>query len=121
MIEDKDCTTMLCIAGSTGGCMQVYLDLVRHNMVDVIVAIGAAIVDMDFFDALGFRHCRGCSVADDKELRELYIDRIYDTYIDEEQLRICDSTTKEIADSLEPRGQRRWGKIFDPVPAGEPR
>ncbi|RPJ30728.1 MAG: deoxyhypusine synthase, partial [Planctomycetaceae bacterium] len=34
MIEDKDCTIMLCIAGSTsaGGCMQVYVDLVRHNM-----------------------------------------------------------------------------------------
>lgn len=99
MIEDKDCTTMLCIAGSTG----------------------AAIVDMDFFEALGFRHYRGSSVADDKELRELYIDRTYDTHVDEEQLRICDSTTKEIADSLEPRGQRRWGKIFEPVPAGEPR
>jgi len=105
MIEDKDCTIMLCIAGSTsaGGCMQVYVDLVRHNMVDVIVATGATIVDMDFFEALGFRHYRGSSIADDKELRELYIDRIYDTYIDEEQLQVCDSTIKEIADGLEPR------------------
>ncbi len=105
MIEDKDCTIMLCIAGSTsaGGCMQVYVDLVRHNMVDVIVATGATIVDMDFFEALGFRHYRGSSVVDDKELRELYIDRIYDTYIDEEQLQVCDSTIKEIADGLEPR------------------
>ncbi len=105
MIEDKDCTIMLCIAGSTsaGGCMQVYVDLVRHNMVDAIVATGATIVDMDFFEALGFRHYRGSSIADDKELRELYIDRIYDTYIDEEQLQTCDSAIKEIADSLEPR------------------
>jgi deoxyhypusine synthase len=31
------------------------------------------------------------------------IDRIYDTFIDEEQLRICDDTTREITDSLEPR------------------
>jgi len=101
MIEDKDCTIMLCIAGSTsaGGCMQIYVDLVRHNMVDVIVATGATIVDMDFFEALGFRHYRGSSIADDKELRELYIDRIYDTYIDEEQLQVCDSTIKEIADA----------------------
>jgi deoxyhypusine synthase len=105
MIEDKDCTIMLCIAGSTSaaGCMQIYVDLVRHNMVDVIVATGATIVDMDFFEALGFRHYRGSSIADDKELRELYIDRIYDTYIDEEQLQACDSTIKEIADGLEPR------------------
>jgi len=105
MIADKDCTVMLCIAGSTsaGGCMQVYVDMVRHNMVDVIVATGATIVDMDFFEALGFRHFRGTSIADDKGLRELYIDRIYDTYIDEEQLQLCDSTVKEIADGLEPR------------------
>jgi deoxyhypusine synthase len=105
MIADKDCTIMLCIAGSTsaGGCMQVYVDMVRHNMVDVVVATGATIVDMDFFEALGFRHYRGSSVADDKRLRELYIDRIYDTYIDEEQLQFCDSTIKEIADGLEPR------------------
>ena len=105
MVQDKDCTIMLCIAGSTsaGGCMQVYVDLVRHNMVDVIVATGATIVDMDFFEALGFRHYRGSSVVDDKELRELYIDRIYDTYIDEEQLQACDSAIKEIADGLEPR------------------
>ena len=105
MIGDKDCTVMLCVAGSTSaaGCMQIYVDMVRHNMVDVIVATGATIVDMDFFEALGFRHYRGTSIADDKELRELYIDRIYDTYIDEEQLQICDGTVKEIADGLEPR------------------
>jgi deoxyhypusine synthase len=30
------------------------------------------------------------------------IDRIYDTYIDEEELRVCDHTIAEIADSLEP-------------------
>jgi len=105
MIGDKDCTVILCIAGSTSaaGCIQIYVDMVRHNMVDVIVATGAAIVDMDFFEALGFRHYRGTSNVDDKGLRGLYIDRIYDTYIDEEQLQICDGTVKEIADGLERR------------------
>ncbi len=105
MLEDKDCTIILTIAGSTsaGGCMQVYADMVRHNMVDAIVATGAAIVDMDFFEALGFRHYRGSAVVDDKMLRELYIDRIYDTFIDEEQLQVCDNTVKEIADGLERR------------------
>jgi len=105
MINDADCTIILCIAGSTSaaGCMQVYVDMVRHNMVDVVVATGATIVDMDFFEALGFAHYQGSSVVDDKELRRLYIDRIYDTYIDEEQLQICDNTIKKIADSLTPR------------------
>jgi len=104
MLSDKDCAVILTIAGSTsaGGCMQVYADLVKYNMVDVIVATGATIVDMDFFEALGFKHYRGTPHVDDQELRSLYIDRIYDTFIDEQDLQICDKTIKEIADALPP-------------------
>ncbi|MFZ2147576.1 MAG: deoxyhypusine synthase [Sedimentisphaerales bacterium] len=104
MISDDECTIILCIAGSTSaaGCMQIYVDMVRHNMIDVIVATGASIVDMDFFEALGFKHYKGSPFVDDRKLRELYIDRIYDTFIDEEQLQVCDNTIKEIADSLAP-------------------
>ena len=105
MVSDKPCTVILCIAGSTsaGGCMQIYADMVKYNMVDAIVSTGASIVDMDFFEALGFKHYKGSPFVDDKKLRELYIDRIYDTFIDEEQLQACDSTIKEIADSLSHR------------------
>jgi deoxyhypusine synthase len=105
MIGDDQCTIILCIAGSTSaaGCMQIYVDMVKYNMVDVIVASGASIVDMDFFEALGFNHYKGSPFINDMKLRELYIDRIYDTFIDEEQLQICDNTIKEIADSLTPK------------------
>jgi deoxyhypusine synthase len=105
MINDKDCTIILCIAGSTSaaGCMQIYADMIKHNMADVVVASAAAIVDMDFFEAIGFRHYKGSTAVDDKKLRELYIDRIYDTFIDEEQLQICDNTITKIADSLPKR------------------
>ena len=105
MIADDECTVILCIAGSTSaaGCMKIYSDMVKYDMVDAIVATGAAIVDMDFFEALGFKHYKGSPDVDDGKLRELYIDRIYDTFIDEEQLQICDNTIKEIADSLKPR------------------
>ena len=105
MLRDKDCAIILTIAGSTsaGGCMRLYADLVRYNMVDVIVATGATIVDMDFFEALGFRHYQGASSADDLLLRRLYIDRIYDTFIDEEELQVCDRTIMDIADTLSPR------------------
>ncbi|MHC4133332.1 MAG: 1,9-bis(guanidino)-5-aza-nonane synthase, partial [Planctomycetota bacterium] len=85
---------------SAAGCMQIYSDMVRHNMVDAIVATGASIVDMDFFEALGFKHYKGSPFVNDRKLRELYIDRIYDTFIDEEQLQVCDNTIKEIAGSL---------------------
>ena len=105
MIKDKNCSIFLTIAGSTsaGGCMQLYSDLVKYNMVDAIVATGASIVDMDFFEALGFKHYRGDQFQDDKVLRDNYIDRIYDTYIDEEQLQICDKTICEIANKLVPK------------------
>jgi len=105
MVNDKDCTNMLTLAGSTsaGGCMQVYVDMVKNKMVDVIVATGASIIDMDFFEAIGFKHYRGRMDILDSELRSQYIDRIYDTFIDEEELQHCDSAIKEVADSLEPR------------------
>ena len=105
MVTDDECTIILCIAGSTGaaGCMKIYSDMVKFDMVDAIVATGAAIVDMDFFEALGFMHYKGNPNVDDGKLRELYIDRIYDTFIDEEQLQVCDNTITEIANSLKPR------------------
>jgi len=104
-VDDKDCSVILTLAGSTsaGGCMDVYRDLVKYGMVDAIVSTGASIVDMDFFEALGYKHYQADSQVDDNELRELYIDRIYDTYIDEEELQACDHVIKEITDGLERR------------------
>ena len=105
MISDRDCAIFLTIAGSTSaaGCMKLYSDLVKYNMVDAIVATGASIIDMDFFESLGFKHYQGDQFQDDKILRENYIDRIYDTYIDEEQLQACDKTICEIANGLSPK------------------
>ena len=105
MIKDKNCSIFLTIAGSTSaaGCMKLYSDLIKFNMVDAIVATGASIIDMDFFEALGFKHYQGDQFQDDKILRENYIDRIYDTYIDEEQLQACDKTICEIANKLPPK------------------
>src|ERR1700761_6884251 len=108
MLRDTECGVILCLAGSliSAGLKQVIIDLLRNNMVDAIVSTGANIVDQDFFEALGFKHYVAGEEykygAGDAELRELAIDRIYDTFIDEEELRICDETTKQIADSLEP-------------------
>jgi len=102
MLADKSCSIILTLAGSTsaGGCMKVYADMIKYNMVDAIVATGASIVDMDFFEALGFKHYQGTPFIDDKFLRDNYIDRIYDTYIDEADLQKCDHAIFEIANSL---------------------
>jgi deoxyhypusine synthase len=107
----------------SAGMKKVFVDMVRNNMVDAIVSTGANILDKDFFEALGFKHY----VAEEKlksglfdnELREHAIDRIYDTLIDEEELRICDETTQRIFDEMEPGPHssrefiRAMGKYLD--------
>ncbi|HWC88944.1 MAG TPA: deoxyhypusine synthase, partial [Pirellulales bacterium] len=109
MLRDDECGIILCLAGSlvSAGLKKVFVDLVRNRMVDAIVSTGANIVDQDFFEGLGFKHYvaeeRLKAGLDDGELRELHIDRIYDTLIDEDELRACDDTIREIADSLPPR------------------
>lgn len=105
MIRDKESTNILTLAGSTSaaGCMQIYVEMVRNKMIDAVVATGASIIDMDFFEALGFKHYIGRTDIPDGELRDLYIDRIYDTFINEEELQQCDMTIRKVADSIEPR------------------
>ena len=108
MLRDKECGVILCLAGSliSAGLKKIIVDMIRNNMVDAIVSTGANIVDQDFFEALGFKHYIAPddfkSGMRDGELREMAIDRIYDTFIDEEELRICDETTQKIFDSIEP-------------------
>ena len=105
MLADPDCSVILVIAGSTsaGGCMDLYAELIANNMVDAVVATGASIVDMDFFEGLGHKHYQALEVPDDDTLRSLYIDRIYDTYIDEVALQNVDHTIFEIAETLAPK------------------
>lgn len=136
MLRDPDCGIILCLAGSliSAGLKKVFVDMVRHNMVDCIVSTGANLIDQDFFEALGFRHY----IADDKyrsgmfdnDLRQMMIDRIYDTLIDEEELRRCDEQTQRLFDELPPRPyssrqllhefgaaieRRNGGKIVDSI------
>jgi deoxyhypusine synthase len=105
MLADKDCAVILCLAGSliSAGLKKVIVDMISHNMVDAIVSTGANMVDQDFFEGLGFKHYVGTQFIDDAILRDLHIDRIYDTFIDEDELRVCDNTVTEIANSLEHR------------------
>lgn len=106
MLADKNCSVMLCLAGSlfSAGLKDIVVDMIKNNMIDAIVSTGANIVDQDFFEALGYKHYKGSQFnADDNLLRDLHIDRIYDTYINEDELKECDETIHKICDTLEPR------------------
>ena len=93
------------MAGSllSAGLKKIVFDLVDNNMVDAIVSTGANIIDQDFLEALGYKHYRGDKWQDDKKMRDARIDRIYDTFIDEDDLGMCDSWTSYIAGTLMPR------------------
>lgn len=102
MLGDKECCVYLTLAGSliSAGLKKVIVQLLENNMVDAIVSTGANIVDQDFFEALGFKHYVGTPFVDDTKMRELMIDRIYDTFIDEEDLRICDDVIGHICNHV---------------------
>ena len=109
MLADTECAVILTLAGSliSAGLKKSIITLLENNMVDAIVSTGANIVDQDFFEGLGFKHyiAPGSPEAppvDDMTLRNLMIDRIYDTYIDEDELRACDDTTYKIFNQFAP-------------------
>ncbi len=110
MIDEPRCAVILTLAGSlvSAGLKEALITLVECDMIDVIVATGAVVVDQDFFEALGFRHYMAprspdAPAAHDEELRALGIDRIYDTYVDESELQRCDRVVGRIFDGLEAR------------------
>lgn len=109
MLGDTGCVVILTLAGSlvSAGMKKAICQLIEANAIDAVVSSGANLVDQDFFEGLGFKHYIAPGSpenppVDDPTLRDLAIDRIYDTYINEDELRICDDTTKAIFDTLEP-------------------
>lgn len=105
MLTDKERPTiMLGLAGPliAGGLRKVIRDMIEYNLVDVIVSTGA-ILYQDLYQSRGFKHYKGTHEADDAKLRNLYIDRIYDTYVDEEKFWNTDIFVGKFADTLGPR------------------
>ncbi len=83
------------------GLRKVLRDLVYYGMVDVIVSTGAVLYQ-DYYAARGGIHYKGAVNADDGKLHDLFINRIYDTYVDEEKFIEYDTDIACVADDLEP-------------------
>ena len=103
LIDNERPTILLGLAGPliAAGLRKVLRDLVHYGMVDVIVSTGAVLYQ-DYYAARGGIHYRGTANADDRKLRDLFINRIYDTYVDEEKFGEFDTDIARIADGLEP-------------------
>ena len=104
MYEDSDRPTVyLGLAGPliAAGLRSVIRDLITGGYVDVVVSTGA-ILYQDIYQARGFGHYCGSPAADDLVLRDLRIDRIYDTYVDEEKFWETDNWCSKVADEMAP-------------------
>lgn len=115
MLTDPECTIILTLAGSASaqGLMHVWPELVDKKMVDVVVATGASVIDMDLFEALGFRHYRGTGQAvSDDLLGKLSIDRIYDTFIREADLQKVDTFCHNFLNKLLPKSYAPWELLY---------
>ncbi|MBN1884831.1 MAG: deoxyhypusine synthase family protein [Candidatus Krumholzibacteriota bacterium] len=82
---DDDVTVWLGLAGAMvpAGMRKVVTTLLEEDLVDVIVSTGANLYH-DFFETVGHAHYIGSPVVDDCQLRDERIDRVYDTYADED-------------------------------------
>jgi len=98
-------TVILGLAGPlvAAGLRKVIADMIKFGMVDAIVTIGA-IPYQDFYQARGYNHYKCSPRCDDLALREVFVDRIYDTLVDEDKFRETDALIGDIAEKLEPRG-----------------
>lgn len=104
MLTDADRPTILLgLAGPlvAAGLRKVIRDMIHYGLVDCVVATGA-ILYQDIYQAKGFKHYRGDPRMDDRMLRDLYIDRIYDTYVDEDKFWRLDCSVGRFADTLKP-------------------
>jgi deoxyhypusine synthase len=82
---DDDIIVWLGLAGAMvpAGMRKVLVTLMERRLIDVVVSTGANLYH-DFYETAGSHHFLGSASADDVELRREKIDRIYDTYADED-------------------------------------
>jgi deoxyhypusine synthase len=102
MLEDTNRPTVfLSLAGAMvpAGMKGVVTTTVRRRMVDVLVSTGANMYH-DFVEAFGEHHYVGSPDADDALLRKEGIDRIYDTFANEEKFGAVENMVTYYADKL---------------------
>jgi deoxyhypusine synthase len=104
LTDPKRPTILLGMAGPlvAAGLRRVVRDLIDWGLVDVVVSTGA-IFYQDLYQTIGGRHWVGSPNADDVQLRELYLDRIYDTYVDELKFEATDRAIGRVTAEFPPR------------------
>ena len=104
LTDPKRPTIFLGLAGPliAAGLRKVLRDLVDWGLVDVVVSTGAVLYQ-DLYQTVGGQHFKGTPTADDVRLRDLAIDRIYDTYVDELKFEETDRAIGRVTDEFPAR------------------
>lgn len=82
---------MMGLAGamSAAGMRKIVSTLIERKCIDCLVSTGANLYH-DIYESLGYSHYLGTPSANDSELFEIGLDRIYDTYADEREFQKLD-------------------------------
>jgi len=101
LTDPKRPTILLGLSGPliAAGLREVLRDLVDWGLVDVVVSTGAVLYQ-DLYQSIGGRHWMGSPTADDVLLRDAYLDRIYDTYVDERKFQATDRVIGRITEEF---------------------
>ncbi|MCI4333833.1 MAG: deoxyhypusine synthase family protein [Thermoplasmata archaeon] len=104
LTDPKRPTIFLGLSGPliAAGLRKVLRDAIDWGLVDVVVSTGAVLYQ-DIYQTIGGRHWIGTPSADDVALRELYLDRIYDTYVDELKFEETDRAIGAITEKFPAR------------------
>jgi len=107
-MQAEDVTSFFGLAGAMvpAGMRQVVADMIRRRDIDVLVTTGANLVH-DMIEAFGGEHCQGQCTANDIELKNCKIDRIYDVYLaDQHFTTFEDRFDTIVADILDSHPQK---------------
>ncbi len=101
MLQDE-VTILFGLAGAMvpAGMRRIVAYLIEHRLVDGIVSTGANLFH-DIHETLGQRHWMGQAHMDDGILKDLGIDRIYDTFAVEEEFYRDDTFVGDFAATLD--------------------
>ena len=104
MLSSPDTVVMMGLAGAMvpAGMGPVVSEMVRRNMVDVLVSTGANLYH-DLYEATGGAHYVGSPHVSDAELRKAQVDRIYDTFASDADFATLDADIAGMLAELEPR------------------
>ncbi|MCI4324329.1 MAG: deoxyhypusine synthase family protein [Thermoplasmata archaeon] len=102
--DPKRPTIFLGLSGPliAAGLRKVLRDAIDWGLVDVVVSTGAVLYQ-DIYQTIGGKHWVGTPSADDVMLRGLYLDRIYDTYVDELKFEETDRAIGAITEKFPAR------------------